>query len=127
MLLRLGGPVASLTDWLSRCTQIPEMRLGPRYCTQFPEFERRLYLKRIFPQAVAYDELFTGLHGDGEDTQLVCGRPADAERCGGSLDTGKDAAGIFIGLYLNPRLAPLQLLIALSHRVKLEYGGMPAA
>src|ERR1700722_20309388 len=79
---------------------------------------RRLFARLVEDpaEAVPYDELFPGLHGDGEDAHLVRGRPADAEGRGGSLDPGEDAAGILFGLYLNPRFARLQLLVALSHR-----------
>jgi hypothetical protein len=78
---------------------------------------RRLFasLVKNLAQAIAYDELFAGLHGDGEDTHLVRDGPADAEGRGGGLDAGEDAAGIFICLHLNPRLARPQLLVALSH------------
>jgi hypothetical protein len=83
-----------------------------------PRHSRRLFARLVknLAQAIAYNELLTRLHGDGENTQLIAAGPANAEGLGRGLDAGQNAAGIFIGLYLNPRLARLQLLVALSHR-----------
>jgi hypothetical protein len=69
----------------------------------------RLFARLVknLSQAIAYDKLFAWLHGDGEDTHLIRGGPADPEGLGGRLDTREHPAGIFIGLYLNPRIARL--------------------
>jgi hypothetical protein len=79
---------------------------------------RRLFARLVenLAQAVAYDKLFARLHGDGKNAHLIRGGPANSQRRVWGLDAGQDAADILIGLYFNPRIARLQLLVALSHR-----------